>query len=307
MRDNPLVSVIVLMYNKFDYFKECIDSVLNQEYDNIEIIISDDGSSNFDEHVFENYILQSKKEISNVIVTGNQINVGTVKNFNKALQLSTGQYIIPLALDDILYDCNTISDIVKFFQSTKCMIFTAYREVYDEEMKNIITKLPQSKVVNLIENADSSKLYKKLCMGNFISGACTPFSRKFIEKYGYFDEEYVLLEDFPKYLSVLRQGCKIHFFRRNTIKYRSGGISENVSPNTLLCHDNEMTIKKEILPFKKHTGIFIHRLNKFQLCQNELITDKNKCRKIYRYLAYIDIVIYKIVRRFIKKVKDTIK
>ena len=44
---------MILTYNNFQYLKQCIDSVYNQEYKNIEIIIGDDGSKNFDRKYIE--------------------------------------------------------------------------------------------------------------------------------------------------------------------------------------------------------------------------------------------------------------
>lgn len=296
MEDNILVSVIILTYNKFQYFKDCIDSVLNQNYKNIEIIISDDGSKNYDRDYLSNYILNSKKNISNFIINHNEENVGTVKNFNIAIKLSKGKYIVPLALDDILYDSNTIGDIVKYFEKTKCLILTAYREIYDEEMKKMLTKLPQEKVIRALESKNNQLIYKKLCKGNFISGACTPFSRDFIKNYGYFDEEYILLEDYPKYLNVIRQGCQINFYRRCTIKYRLGGISENVSPNTLIARDNEIAIRKEILPYKNISGSFMHRFNAYKIRENEIKTQNKKISMIKLYFKYIDILFYNYIR-----------
>ena len=53
--------------------------------------------------------------------------------------------------------------------------------------------------------------YKELCIHNRIVAGGVFFSKRFFEKYGFFDENYKLLEDWPKWLSVTRQGCFIGY------------------------------------------------------------------------------------------------
>ena len=97
-----MISVIILCYNNFEYYKECIDSILCQTYDNIEIIISDDGSLNFPESEIYNYIYSNmSKNIKKITVNINEHNLGIVKNYNKAIKLSEGDYIFYLAIDDV--------------------------------------------------------------------------------------------------------------------------------------------------------------------------------------------------------------
>ena len=62
-RKNPLVTVATATYKKYDQLYQCIDSVLMQDYEPIEYIISDDGCSAFPKEEIEQYILK-KKEIT---------------------------------------------------------------------------------------------------------------------------------------------------------------------------------------------------------------------------------------------------
>lgn len=57
----PLVSVVTLTYKNFDYIYKTIDSVISQNYNNIEYIIADDGSENFPYEDINNYINNKKK------------------------------------------------------------------------------------------------------------------------------------------------------------------------------------------------------------------------------------------------------
>ncbi|MBU3213957.1 glycosyltransferase [Clostridium estertheticum] len=292
----PLISVIILTYRKFEYFKECIDSVLNQKYHKIELIISDDGSDNFDLEFIRSYINKKKKNnIININIIQHEDNIGTVKNFNNAIKASKGNYIIGLAVDDCFYNSDVIDNIVNTFIKIKPLIITAYRDVYDEKFLNKIERLPKKKEVQILKN--KKNLYRILCKGNFISGACTYYSKEFFSEYGLFDEEYILLEDYSKYLYATRNKCKIEFLNIPTIKYRLGGISTSNNINPILKKDYETAIIKEILPFKKETGIFLNRLEKFEYYR--MVNRKKICNMI---MLYPDIVVYKIIVKLKNKI-----
>lgn len=291
--NEPLISVIVLTYKKFDYFEKCIESVLNQTYKKIELIISDDGSDNFDLEYIKSYIDQNKKSnIINVNVIHHNKNIGTVKNYNNAIKVSKGKYIIGLAMDDCLYNSGVINSIVEFFIETKALIITAYREVYDEQLEKFVERMPKKYYVDIL-NSDEN-LYRALCKGNFISGACTYYSKEFFDEYGLFNEEYRLLEDYPKYLQATRNNCKIKLFNKPTIKYRIGGISTPNTINPILKKDRESAIIKEILRYKKDTGIFINRFNRFEYSAME-----NR-KQIYKLIfLYPDVVFYKMILKIL--------
>lgn len=287
-------SILVFSYKNLQYYKECLDSVLMQNYSNIEIIVSDDGTPDFNEKEISEYINHNKNEnIKNVIIHSNSKNLGSVKNMNQALRLSEGEYIIPLAIDDMLFNQNTVTNIVKFFERTQCLIFTAYREVYDQTMQKYIERLPKENAVEAIRKHDSRYLYKKLCKSNFISGACTPFTREFINQYGYFDEEFFLLEDYPRYLNVTRNHCMIHFMDQPIIKYRLGGGDTKPEIKKLLEHDFIGTVQKEILAYKKEIGIFLYRLRMFDI--KILKANQNIYKRMINGILYPDIVMYKLL------------
>lgn len=98
MQNNPLVTIICLCYNQQEYVIESLNSVINQSYASIELIIVDDFSTDNSKITIENW-LQKHPEIHFI---ANETNLGITKSFNKALQFAKGQYIIDLAADDVL-------------------------------------------------------------------------------------------------------------------------------------------------------------------------------------------------------------
>lgn len=97
MENQALVSVIIPVYNVEEYLRECIDSVLNQTYKNLEIIIVDDGSTDSSGEICDEYI--EKDECVTVI---HQKNGGLSAARNTGLTEANGDYIYFLDSDDYI-------------------------------------------------------------------------------------------------------------------------------------------------------------------------------------------------------------
>lgn len=113
MSQNPLVTVICLCYNHADYVVESLNSVINQDYKNIELIILDDCSKDESVIIIESW-LKNHPEIQFV---KNSLNLGNTRTFNIGLQLAKGDFIIDFAADDVLKK-NCISRQINQFQTT---------------------------------------------------------------------------------------------------------------------------------------------------------------------------------------------
>lgn len=105
--NNKLVSIILTLYkiNK-DYLEECINSLLNQTYENIEILCMDDCSPDFD------YAYLQEKS-SRIRYYRNEINLGMNRTVNKAFGLAKGDYVVRLGSDDF-FDPTLIEKEVSF-------------------------------------------------------------------------------------------------------------------------------------------------------------------------------------------------
>ncbi len=102
----PLVSIIIPVYNVEQYLMECLDSVFNQTYRNIEVIAVNDGSTDGSANILKNY----EKKYDNIIVH-NQENAGNSVARNKGLHLAKGKYVYFLDSDDFI-ERETINNLV---------------------------------------------------------------------------------------------------------------------------------------------------------------------------------------------------
>ena len=170
----PLVTCIITCYQKFNYLFEAIDSVLIQNYPRIELLITDDGSDNFPEKAVNDYInLNKGSNIERVVIHHNVKNLGTVRNINGMLAVSQGDYFINLDGDDVFYNADVFSKVVKRFIDTNTDFLPCSRLQCDENLQPIQV-LPTDKEKQAILKMDTAK--------KPFDSFCVPFSQHCFRK-----------------------------------------------------------------------------------------------------------------------------
>jgi glycosyltransferase involved in cell wall biosynthesis len=112
MKDNqPLVSIGMPVYNAEQFLKQALDSLLAQDYENFEIVISDNASVDATKEICEGYLGRDAR----IRYNRNPSNMGPHLNFLKALELSRGKYFMWAAHDD-LWESSFISKLIAAFQ-----------------------------------------------------------------------------------------------------------------------------------------------------------------------------------------------
>lgn len=99
MKDGPLVSVLMTAYNRSQYIGDAIESVLNSSYENFELIIVDDCSTDATAEISRQYAEYD----SRVQVYVNEKNLGDYPNRNRAASYATGKYLKYLDSDNVMY------------------------------------------------------------------------------------------------------------------------------------------------------------------------------------------------------------
>lgn len=112
-KSTPLVSIAIITYNSANFIANAIDSALAQDYPNVEIIISDDASTDSTQKIIQAYIDQYPDKIKLLMLNRN---VGITKNWFNCLAYCKGQYITGLAGDDIMLP-NKVSAQVSVMES----------------------------------------------------------------------------------------------------------------------------------------------------------------------------------------------
>ena len=108
----PFISIIVPVYNVAQFLSITLDSILNQQYTNYEIILINDGSTDESAEIAQRYASNDQR-----IVFIDKCNEGVATTRNKGLEVSRGNYIMFLDADDIIYP-NTLDKIAAMLRTT---------------------------------------------------------------------------------------------------------------------------------------------------------------------------------------------
>lgn len=171
-----LISVIIPTYNRKSYLVEAIDSVLKQNYSNIEILIVDDNSiDGTEELIRDNY-----KNYDNIYYFKNNTNKGPGYNRLKGFNKSKGKYIVFLDDDDYYTDYNFFGDAIKKFNENSNLSFVSAnnyikKEGKDELIESILNFNKKVTCVEYLNNFQTVKYPKPQ------STFTTIFNKKILE------------------------------------------------------------------------------------------------------------------------------
>jgi len=242
-----LVSVILPVYNADLYLKEAIDSILNQTYQNFELIIINDKSTDNSKHIISNY---TDKRIN---YYENLKNEGLVYTLNRCLKIAKGIFITRMDADDI-------SLPLRFKKQVDFL--KLYQEI-DLIGSNYYTIDKNGKVLNRVKYPLN---YEDIKFGLlFNSVLCHPsimFRRKLIDlNYFIYENEYFPAEDYHLWTSLI-QNIKIGNINDYLILYRihdsqisnqkiyeQNKIATNIRVNYLLTMYPKFTSKKNALSY----------------------------------------------------------
>ena len=219
-----LISILIPAYNHQDYVVQTLDSILNDDFKDKEIVIINDGSTDQTDKIIKKWIAKNSKKIH--IVYKSRENRGLTKTLNELLSLSSGSYLVALASDDYLLDGGLEKRYQYLVSHPKKYAVFADCIVVDNDSK----KTHESGLFEL-RNANKNRLFtdngiKKEFISNFaVPGPVLMVRRDFYSQFGGYNEE-MYMEDFDLYLK---------FASKNLI----GFLDEKVSAYRL--HDTNMS------------------------------------------------------------------
>ncbi len=134
-------TVAINNFNYSNFIEECVDSVLNQTYKDIELLVIDDGSTDNSVELLEN----KYSNIENIKIIQKQ-NGGQLSTFNEATKYVNGDVIFFLDADDI-YKKNYIEEVVKIYQKEKEVdfIFCAIERFFEKNKTEVVQKYSENK------------------------------------------------------------------------------------------------------------------------------------------------------------------
>ncbi len=250
----PLITIITVVYNGEKYLEETIQSVINQTYSNVEYIIIDGGST-------DGTIDIIKKYEENIAYWVSEPDDGQTDALIKGFDRCTGDILYWLNYDDLLYDENTLIDVVKVFENNDNIEL-----VYGDD-------LLVDKDLNIIKLRDFSfHSLGKLMYYKSISQPSSFFTRKVYKEFG-LNKDLLCSMDLDLWLNIFS-------------KYKTKYINQILSKNRI--HD-----ERKMIAFEKEAKIEAKEL-RYSHGANKILFD------IFKYIYKVLEIKNYIVSKFYK-------
>lgn len=220
----PKISVVLPTYNGQEYIKEAIESIINQTFEDWELIIVNDCSTDETGKIIEEY----REKDSRIRIINNYVNKKLPASLNVGFLQATGEYLTWTS-DDNMYLPNALKIMTKYLdQNPKQIMVRARYNVINEEKE----------VLYVADEYDQDIGYIRNCVG-----ACFLYRKEVVEKIGYYNENKFLVEDYDYWLRILFQYGEIGQICDVLYLYRTHKCS--------LTSTRERDIRKMLLKLRK--------------------------------------------------------
>lgn len=266
-QQNPLVSICIAAYNAEEFIVECIDSLLNQSYHNIEIIVVNDGSIDNTKEILSTYLKRR-------VIVINQTNKGQCAASNIAYKNSKGDFIKFFDADDILHQ-DYILEMVKVATPKKlifshCINFTDNYEIKENQR--------EYKIENQVEWQPMDFLMSPI--SDMRQGGRWLIPRSVIEKGGLWDESLSLINDYEYFTRLCLASDGIVYAKKAILYYRQ--LLNSLSK-------------------QKSAAAFASAYKSITLVGNQLLSVENSQRVRTHYANYLQSLVYDMYPKFRKQ------
>ena len=188
---NALVSVLLSTYNSEESIGESIDSLLSQTYKNLEILISDDGSTDSTKEICKKFQLKDER----ILFSSNKKNIGLTKSLNNLAQKASGSLIARHDADDISLPYR-IEEQIEFMKKKKLDAVTTRSLIKQNNKKRpgISFYIPDKLLINR--------------KNPFIHGTLI-IKKNVFQEIGYYDERFYYAQDYKLFYDLLNKGYKV--------------------------------------------------------------------------------------------------
>lgn len=203
--ENPLVSVIIPTYNREKYIKRAIDSVLSQTYQNFEIIIIDDGSTDNTKEFLQSYF--GDKRICYIY----QDNQGVATANNNGIKKASGKYIALLHSDDFWCDNRKIEKQINFLEK--------YHDYLLVGGGIIRVKENGKETFRILYPENDEQIRKTMLLSCSFASSAVVFKKEAWKKTKGFNENIEVCEDWDLWMKIGKVG-KLYNFQEYFIHYQ---------------------------------------------------------------------------------------
>lgn len=252
--ERPLVSVVVACYNHEKYVQECIKSIIDQEYENIELIIIDDGSKDNSVQLIQDLVIDCERRFVNFVFR-HRSNQGLCATLNEALELCKGVFLVPFASDDVMYKDRIQKQVLefnrKFKQDSNLVAIYSGVEYVDGSSERLEIRYGSNRFCGFRE---------VILRTEFLPSPTFMVLREKLRSVGGYNANYSI-EDFYIRLKLTDRGGKFYVMKEPLVKYRRH--DDNLSKKS----DKIWHGVKDILDDYKDRKIYRRALSKSMMVQ----------------------------------------
>lgn len=254
-----LMSFVITSYNNYKYIRDAVDSVLAQDYPRIQLIFSNDGSSDFDADELRAYVEAHKSEnIADVQIYAHESNQGTVRNMEFCRTKAEGDYIMYMAADDALNAPDVLSRYAHEFEvrGENTLVLCSKVAMCGERIDEIEGYEPSEEGIRAIRDLSPKALFCRMSHTWTIPTTTCCYRRTVYDIVGGYDTDYFIMEDGPLFAKLVRAGYRIGWVDDFVAaRHRGGGISHGNTLNLSEAYrkyryDEIIFYEKEILPYQ---------------------------------------------------------
>lgn len=237
--NNPLVTILMTVYNSESFIKETIQSLLNQSYKNTEILIINDGSTD----ATKSTILDFKND--KIHLVDNPKNLGITASANIGIGLAKGKYIARIDADDTCHPERISKQVLLMEKDPSIDICFSWIDNIDVSGKFLSVWSEDRKYTTV------SQIKKQLPKNNCLANS-TSFGKRSTFEACLYNEEAKLWEDYELWLHMLIKGYKIAKIPEALVQYRmhSESISADVRGSEMKNLNQRLTTFKLALQHK---------------------------------------------------------
>ena len=265
------VAVIVVSYNSMETIIDTLESVYRQTYSNIELIVADDGSTDDTCIITGEWIKEKGDRFTRVVFIKDHSNYGIAANLNLAVKECRSEWLKDIAADDILMDCCIELCVEACCKFEDCAVFQS-NELYIDD-KNDLIGSSYAESYRMMKTAEMKSVKDQYRAFLFYDIKLSPtlfYRKNAYDKIGGCDESIRNIEDYPLKLRFLRNGYRMGYINRVTVKYR---IHQSVSHDSTKCFKpDHWRLRKQLIRSYCYPYVPFWRLNFWISEANETIT-----------------------------------
>lgn len=286
-----MVSVVVVTYNSSKFVIDTLESVYSQDFEDIELIVSDDCSKDNTIELCREWIREKGERFRSAQVISTPHNKGICGNYNHALKHVKGEWIKFIAGDDMLLP-NCISSLVEYTHKHSNKIFFGSLIPFSDEDGSIHRKATRSIGQSCYISQDPNiQLEHMLDVIDYVAEGPTIFvEAASLRQLGGMDERFPMCEDFPVAMKFALNGLPIGFVTEPLVLYREYEQSVAHS-NTRFRNMITMAARDSKMKLALRDGNFLlwWHLNIFQLFDKYTVFPSPMKRRLSKLLIFTDI------------------